>query len=656
MKFNFLLFIVYILFSSIIFSQEKVKNTQKAKGEDAPQALNDKVEIKNSSGNSILTITDEGNNSSSLLLPAVNSTLTGSKLYNNGGNLYWGDSQLGISGGTGWVKNGSFVNLATPSDFVGIGYTNPTANLQIGSSAEDVAPVIRLSNSGNSHSLSFVGGHSGDAPRISFKNSSALRFTFFDQANTGTRYERMRITSDGKVGIGTENPLSKLSVGGNGNSNASVYGFGQGQGSIAYGGYFEAHGNSDYGVYGYSNGANGKAVGGISGGAEGFAVTGIALDNSGKNYGGYFEAGGRSGIGVKGFASNTGSGAKYGGYFEANGIGSTGVQGTSSSYDGTGGRFVGGYYGVFAQANSELVAENYGGYFEALGGQGVGIRGRGNAFGGRFTANNADAYGVYGYASNLGGTNYGGYFQSAGITGIGVKGTATGTGNGNEPSIGVFGEATGQYGNGMVGQADYSGEGTTYGGKFISKSSTGIGVEGRADNNGDYINYGGYFEAGGRSGIGVKGFASNTGSGAKYGGYFEANGIGSTGVLGKGDNFDFYADGPGVNYGEPSSRRWKNNIKEIESPLEKLDKIRGVYFDWDEEHGGEHDVGMIAEEVGEVLPEIVVYEENGIDAEGMDYGKLTPLLVEVAKAQQKRIEELESKINKLMGIIALNIN
>ena len=56
---------------------------------------------------------------------------------------------------------------------------------------------------------------------------------------------------------------------------------------------------------------------------------------------------------------------------------------------------------------------------------------------------------------------------------------------------------------------------------------------------------------------------------------------------------------------------------------------------------------MIAEEVGRVLPGIVVYEANGIDANGMDYSRLTPLLVEVAKAQQKLIEELIKRIEHL---------
>ena len=63
-------------------------------------------------------------------------------------------------------------------------------------------------------------------------------------------------------------------------------------------------------------------------------------------------------------------------------------------------------------------------------------------------------------------------------------------------------------------------------------------------------------------------------------------------------------------------------------------QIRGVYFDWDTEHGGHHDVGMIAEEVGAVMPEIVQYEENGVDAIGMDYSKMTPLLVAAVNSRR----------------------
>lgn len=122
------------------------------------------------------------------------------------------------------------------------------------------------------------------------------------------------------------------------------------------------------------------------------------------------------------------------------------------------------------------------------------------------------------------------------------------------------------------------------------------------------------------TGYGVWGHAYST-TGVNYGGHFSTA-------------------GPGEDYGAASSIRWKTNIVEIDNPLAKLNAMRGVYFDWDEEHGSQHDVGCIAEEVGKVLPEIVVYEENGVDANGMDYSKLTPLLIEAIKTFQKRVEEL----------------
>ncbi|MCA9293612.1 MAG: tail fiber domain-containing protein [Phycisphaerales bacterium] len=54
----------------------------------------------------------------------------------------------------------------------------------------------------------------------------------------------------------------------------------------------------------------------------------------------------------------------------------------------------------------------------------------------------------------------------------------------------------------------------------------------------------------------------------------------------------------------PSTAR-KSNIRNIDGSLDKIAQLRGVYFDWDHEHGGAHDMGFIAEEVGAALPEIV---------------------------------------------------
>ena len=61
---------------------------------------------------------------------------------------------------------------------------------------------------------------------------------------------------------------------------------------------------------------------------------------------------------------------------------------------------------------------------------------------------------------------------------------------------------------------------------------------------------------------------------------------------------------------------------------------------------GSHDIGLIAEEVGKVVPEVVQYEENGIDAKSVDYARLVALLIEGMKEQQKRIEALEKKLGR----------
>jgi hypothetical protein len=119
------------------------------------------------------------------------------------------------------------------------------------------------------------------------------------------------------------------------------------------------------------------------------------------------------------------------------------------------------------------------------------------------------------------------------------------------------------------------------------------------------------------------------------------------GVVGDGGYYDFLAVGPGVNYGTVSSIRWKRDIRLIDEPLDKVMNLRGVYFNWDKEHGGRHDIGMIAEEVGQVLPEIVAYEPDGEYASGMDYGKLTPLLVEAVKALKTENDSLKKRIEAL---------
>lgn len=95
-----------------------------------------------------------------------------------------------------------------------------------------------------------------------------------------------------------------------------------------------------------------------------------------------------------------------------------------------------------------------------------------------------------------------------------------------------------------------------------------------------------------------------------------------------------------------SDERLKKNIKPIDSPLEKLKLISGNTFEWDEENLAHNnkgkDVGVIAQEIEKVLPELVG-ERRGYKA--VQYEKIVALLIESNKALLQRVEELESKLS-----------
>ena len=57
-----------------------------------------------------------------------------------------------------------------------------------------------------------------------------------------------------------------------------------------------------------------------------------------------------------------------------------------------------------------------------------------------------------------------------------------------------------------------------------------------------------------------------------------------------------------------SSKRWKTNIKPIKGALDTIKDLRGVSFDWKE--SGKKDIGLVAEEVAKVIPEVVSFDEQ----------------------------------------------
>ena len=102
----------------------------------------------------------------------------------------------------------------------------------------------------------------------------------------------------------------------------------------------------------------------------------------------------------------------------------------------------------------------------------------------------------------------------------------------------------------------------------------------------------------------------------------------------KGDVFAYHS----------SDERLKDNIKPIENAIDKIKMIGGYEFDWNglSKNQG-HDVGVIAQEVEKVLPEVVATRSNGYKA--VRYEKLTALLIQANKELIERVEELEKKLN-----------
>jgi hypothetical protein len=95
-----------------------------------------------------------------------------------------------------------------------------------------------------------------------------------------------------------------------------------------------------------------------------------------------------------------------------------------------------------------------------------------------------------------------------------------------------------------------------------------------------------------------------------------------------------------------SDIRLKENITPILNPIAKIEAIGGYTFDWKLEHkdlhGFEgHDVGVIAQEIEVIMPEVVTTRDSGYKA--VKYEKLVPLLIEAIKDLQKQVDELKNR-------------
>ena len=115
-------------------------------------------------------------------------------------------------------------------------------------------------------------------------------------------------------------------------------------------------------------------------------------------------------------------------------------------------------------------------------------------------------------------------------------------------------------------------------------------------------------------------------------------------------NGSLYCNGNVVAY---SDRRNKENIITIDNALDKVLQLRGVYYNRKESKIDDRDdlykgrqLGMIAQEVQEIVPEVVSYAEE-IDQYGLDYPKMVGLLVEGIKDQHSIVKTQEETINNM---------
>lgn len=91
-----------------------------------------------------------------------------------------------------------------------------------------------------------------------------------------------------------------------------------------------------------------------------------------------------------------------------------------------------------------------------------------------------------------------------------------------------------------------------------------------------------------------------------------------------------------------SDESLKQDVETMNTALDTVMSLNGVEFTW--KNSGERDFGFIAQEVQKVVPKAVHTASDGV--QGVDYSRLTSVLVEAVKAQQIQIEELKSLLKK----------
>ncbi|NIP25145.1 MAG: hypothetical protein GWN67_17650 [Phycisphaerae bacterium] len=422
----------------------------------------------------------------------------------------------------------------------------------------------------------------------------------------------------GYIGIGTNEPISKLEVVSTESHHGirstvpyiAVYGHRTGVTGTWPGvhGQCDSNSSNTSGVRGVitstTPGTNSAGVRGTNNGT-GDKGAGVYGWHAGDGYGVYGDTG-DNGIGVYGIhSSSTGKSPGVKGVTNTTSSYCSAILGEATSTTGT----VYGVRGVSASNSGMGVV----GRATAASGETTGVYGQSDSIGGR---------GVVGWASNGSGANYGGYFQVASADGTGVYAFHD-SGSGTAPAVMARNDSGSNYAYSVHGKLNNTSAGSMSAGvrgENIGTGSGGIGVWGSHSG----------------TGWGVYGMCP-AGTGVRaWGGYYGVYSVGSIFTTGT--------------YDSSSDARFKEDVEPLTDSLNKVLKLRGVEFSWKQDEYPEHNfskekqVGFIAQEVAEVLPEVVNKSNDEEGFYSVSYGRIVPVLVEAIKELKAENDLLKDQL------------
>jgi len=130
---------------------------------------------------------------------------------------------------------------------------------------------------------------------------------------------------------------------------------------------------------------------------------------------------------------------------------------------------------------------------------------------------------------------------------------------------------------------------------------------------------------------------------------FRSNGDVGIGTTSPSEKLDVRGNAIADSWLTHSSQKWKKDITPLDDTLDKVTQIQGVTYQWRADEFPEMSfddtttqIGFIAEELELIYPELVYTTGNG--DKSIDYGKLTPILLEAIKEQQNILEDLKTVI------------